>query len=1178
MMCIRFTGLAVTVATLMLVGTLPSTTAVAASGPVQVPRFVDETESSGLEHIYSYGSTDEVPEGGHEFAVGGGLAVFDCDDDGRPDLYLAGGSGRASLYRNVSEPGGQLRFARVADDTTDLARVSGAYPIDIDGDGIDDLVTLRRGENVLFRGLGACRFERANESLGLDPGTDWTTAFSATWESEADLPTLAFGNYQAVDESGNLTAGCSDNRLFRPETGATSYGPALTLSPGWCTLSMLFSDWDRSGRRDLRVSNDREFYIREGEEQLWRMDAAELPALYSADDGWQRVNIWGMGIASQDLGDDGYPETYLTSMFGNRLETLVDGPGRPLFENIARERGVDSGRPVAGDDERPSTSWHPEFKDVNNDGRVDLFVSKGNLDAMPDRANADPSSLMLGGPGGRFVERTQEAGIVDFARARGAAVIDLNLDGLLDIVEVNLGEPVEAWRNVGAGSSTTPEPMGHWLAIELAQEGSNRDAVGAWIEVRARGETQRREVTIGGGHGSGQLVPHHFGLGPARRAQVRVQWPDGEWGPWQRVAADGLVRIGRAGKPLELDPAAQIARLHGAVASPTAPPKDEPAVPARPIEPVDPTTCVRITDPDKSVARMWDEALLDAIRRDFPAPTVHARNLYHVSAAMWDAWATYDPVADGVFVTEKLEREDPVAAREKAVSYAAYRVLSHRYRKAVGGAESLRQFDQLMADLCYSVKRTTIRGDSAAAVGNRIAQHIIQAGLRDGSRESHGYSYPKRGYRPVNEPMVVSEPGTVMRDPNRWQPLALETSIAQNGQLLPVGPQEFVGQHWGRVTSFALPPSDGGVPIDPGPPPRLGDPATDAAFKSQAEEVLAFSSLLDPRDGIVIDVSPASLGNSTLGTNDGSGHARNPSTGEPYARELVLQADFGRVVAEFWADGPESETPPGHWNTLANAITADPDFERRIGGKGELVDRLEWDVKMYLALNGAVHDAAIAAWGAKGHYDFTRPIAMIRYMGGLGQSSEPALASYHPEGLPLVDGQVELITAESSAPGERHARLAGHMGEIAVRAWTGGPADPSNDVGGVDWIRAVEWVPYQRATFVTPAFAGYVSGHSSFSRAAAEVLAAMTGSEYFPGGLHTWTIPAGSLKFERGPEQDVVLQWATYYDAADQAGLSRLWGGIHISADDLRGRVMGAACGRDAWALAQRHWEGSARV
>jgi len=132
-------------------------------------------------------------------------------------------------------------------------------------------------------------------------------------------------------------------------------------------------------------------------------------------------------------------------------------------------------------------------------------------------------------------------------------------------------------------------------------------------------------------------------------------------------------------------------------------------------------------------------------------------------------------------------------------------------------------------------------------------------------------------------------------------------------------------------------------------------------------------------------------------------------------------------------------------------------------------------------------------------------------------------------------------------------------------------------LGGVDWMRAVTWVPYQQATFVTPAFAGYVSGHSTFSRAAAEVLTEMTGSEYFPGGIGSWTIPAGSLVFEIGPSEDIELQWATYYDAADQAGISRLYGGIHVQVDDLNGRIMGAQCGVDAWSTAGRYWDGSAR-
>ena len=239
------------------------------------------------------------------------------------------------------------------------------------------------------------------------------------------------------------------------------------------------------------------------------------------------------------------------------------------------------------------------------------------------------------------------------------------------------------------------------------------------------------------------------------------------------------------------------------------------------------------------------------------------------------------------------------------------------------------------------------------------------------------------------------------------------------------------------------------------------------------------------------------------------------------------------------------------------------------------VDRLQWDVKLYLALNGAVHDAAIAAWGLKGHYDSVRPISMIRYMGGLGQSSDPTLPSYDKEGLPLVPGLIELITKATTAPGQPHAALAGHEGEIAIRAWAGNPADPKTEVGGVTWIRAVDWVPYQMPTFVTPAFQGYISGHSTFSRAAAEVLTGFTGSEYFPGGVSGYTIKAGALKFEKGPTTDIRLEWATYYDASDQAGRSRLWGGIHVDADDFVGREIGSQCGQAAWAAARRYFDGT---
>ena len=584
--------------------------------------------------------------------------------------------------------------------------------------------------------------------------------------------------------------------------------------------------------------------------------------------------------------------------------------------------------------------------------------------------------------------------------------------------------------------------------------------------------------------------------------------------------------------------------------------------------------CTRTADPSWSVARHWNEAALAAIRSDFPSPTVHARNLYHLSAAMWDAGAAYDPDARPVFVDARSSGDPTsddalVAAREEAMSYAAYRVLFERYLRSPGAESAITALDELMAGLCYDIDDEETAGDSPSAVGNRIGAEILAATIDDGSRETDDYVDAE--YAPVNDPLIVYEAGTEMVDPNRWQPLELVEMVAQNGLPMSENVQSFVGPHWGWVEGFALPAADDrGIAIDPGPPPLLGDPATDTEFKEAVNEVLRYSALLDTAAPETIDLSPATRGDAPLGTYDPAGWDANPSTGQPYEPSEVSHADYGRVVAEYWADGPQSETPPGHWNSIANRASdaLEESGPLRIGGDGPPVGRLEWDLKLYLALNGGLHDAAIAAWGVKGHYDYTRPISMIRYLGGRGQSSDPNGPAYHPDGLLLEDGLVEVITEESSAFGERHEHLGQHVGQIAVRAWQEQPTDPFA-AGNVGWIRAVSWVPYQRSTFVTPAFAGYVSGHSTFSRAAAEVLTAITGDEFFPGGLMTWTVDAGELEFEAGPADDVVLQWATYRDAADEAGLSRLYGGIHVRADDLAGRRIGAEVGIAAWAHAQ---------
>ena len=497
------------------------------------PAFVEEAAAAGIQHVY---------DGEFQYFVGGGVAAFDCDDDGRAELFFAGGSEPAGLFRNESPVGGELRFSALPDPVTDIAGVTGAYPLDVDSDGVTDLAVLRVGENLMLRGLGDCRFEAANDLWGFDGGAEWTASFSASWEGDEELPTVAFGNYLAITDEGERGEGCADHSLFRPQ--GDRYGDEIALSPGWCTLSILFSDWGRTGQRDLRMTNDRHYY-RDGEEQLWSIVEGEAPVLYGRDDGWAKTKIWGMGIASHDVDGDGLPEVFLTSQGDNKLQTLSADAAGPSYEDIALTSGATAHRPFAGDTTMPSTAWHAEFDDLNNDGFMDLFVTKGNVDAMPEFAMDDPNNLLLGQPDGTFVEGAGDAGLADFARSRGAAVVDLNLDGLLDVVVVDRRENVKIWRNLGLGGSGGTEAMGNWLAVDIEQAGPNSDAIGSWIEIRIGSKIIRRELTVGGGHAGGELGWIHFGLGDADEVELRVVWPDGEAGPWMTIEPNQFATLAR---------------------------------------------------------------------------------------------------------------------------------------------------------------------------------------------------------------------------------------------------------------------------------------------------------------------------------------------------------------------------------------------------------------------------------------------------------------------------------------------------------------------------------------------------------------------------------------------------------------------------------------------------------
>ena len=505
---------------------------------MDVPVMHEEALAAGIRHAY---------RGPWEFFVGGGAAVFDCNGDRKPDLFIAGGTDPAQLYVNKSAVGGALSFEARAIDLPerDLKSVTGAYPVDIDNDGFMDLAVLRVGSNILLKGGPDCSFTSANRLFAIDGGRAWTTAFAATFEEGQEFPTLAFGNYVDRSAPGSPWGTCHDNELFRPLPGKNpDYSEKTVLSPGFCTLSILFTDWNKSGIPALRMTNDRQYY-RGGDEQLWRIDPARPPRLYSSSDGWRKVSIWGMGIAEADLNADGYPEYALSSMGDTKLQTLDEDAedGRPVYRDIAYERGATAHRAYTGDALKPSTGWHAEFDDFNNDGRLDLFIAKGNVEQMPEFASFDPDNLLLGGFDGKFTETGDLAGIALPTKGRGAAISDFNLDGMLDLLVVNREQNVTLFRNMGAKADWGTRPAGNWLEIELRQKGANRNAVGASVSVKTGNTTRVRSIQVGGGHASGKAGFVHVGLGVSERAEIRIRWPDGEWSASYRVFANNFVVI-----------------------------------------------------------------------------------------------------------------------------------------------------------------------------------------------------------------------------------------------------------------------------------------------------------------------------------------------------------------------------------------------------------------------------------------------------------------------------------------------------------------------------------------------------------------------------------------------------------------------------------------------------------
>jgi len=442
-----------------------------------------------------------------------------------------------------------------------------------------------------------------------------------------------------------------------------------------------------------------------------------------------------------------------------------------------------------------------------------------------------------------------------------------------------------------------------------------------------------------------------------------------------------------------------------------------------------------------------------------------ARALAIAHTCIYDAWAAYDNKAVGTRLGGSLRRpakDRTLANTNQAISFAAYRAAVDLLP---GSASSV--FDPLMLSLGYDPADRSTDTSTPNGIGNVAAQAVLDLHHRDGANQLGdepggvaGVSYSDyTGYVAANEPMdirVPFDPATV-RDPSVWQPLRY---VDGTGTLVTPG---FVGAQWQHVTTFAVRP--GSLRSSTGPA-RYG-----------SREYLAQAwALLDLSAGL---------------------------------------RDEQKMIAEYWADGPRSELPPGHWNLFVQQV-----LER--DRTGALEHELDRAAKIFFALTNAIFDAGCCAWDNKVAFDSVRPITAIRS---------------------LFRGQT-------------------------ITAWAG-PGRGTQRIAGEDWL------PYQPSTFPTPPFAEYSSGHSNFSAAGAEILRLFTGSDRFGGAV---TIPRGGSRIEPGlaPARDVTLTWATFSDAAAQAGFSRRYGGIHFAQGDLDARSTGRAVARRCWATALTYFDGTA--
>ena len=1114
--------------------------------------FVDVTDISGFESINNCLNT--------------GATWFDYNNDGLLDIYITdwAACGSNKLYRND----GNNTFVDVTE-STGIESISGiesymAIPFDFNADGFMDLYVCNSESdaNNLYINNGGTSFSDQAQTFGMDVmGNDSASAIS-------DYDNNGFFDVFVTDKDNNTFLQNNGDNTFADTADALNIGNSL-----WAKGAN-FSDFDLDGDEDLFVANGFVFESRNAETNYYyRNLTAQGQTVFedaSVELGLDELTV-SVSVVDFDYDNDGDTDVLVANNNGSSF----------FYEN----------KLLNFDDTETSQHW---FK-------VYLEGTTSNRDAIG-------TILILTTANGTLKRYYSGAGFL----SQSLQALHFGLDDITEILTLEIQWPsglVETFNDLDTDTNIkATEGQGfEVLNIEPSQKVYGcTDPVSCNYNPNATLDdgtcTYLPSQTIDGNTSSSFLRSETYTYAIASGSTVVWQVNGGEILNGQGTNTINvkwhLEDIGRVAI-VESDDQCSSQEVS-----------------------IEVTLGVDDLPDGISVARLWNEALLEAIRDDFARPTVHARNLFHSSVAMYDVWAIYDDVASPYIIGNTVNgfssvledftpNEDLDVSTEKAISYAMYRLLSHRFQNSPGVDETQARLDLLMDRLGFDTSITSLlyEDGDAAAFGNYVAQTLIDYGLQDGSREATGYD--NAYYEPVNDPYALDANSGVnppINDPNRWQPLALDIFIDQGGEIIDEDTPPFLSPEWGNVFGFALKEEDKvtyqrdgndfHVFHDPSDPPYVSwteENADSDAYKWGFTMVSVWQSHLDQNDGVMWDISPNSIGNVDISTfptdfadypnfydffNGGSnsnGHTVNPVTGNPYEVNMVPRGDYARVLAEFWADGPDSETPPGHWFTILNYVNDHPQFEKRFEGEGEILDPLEWDVKAYFIMGGGMHDAAISAWSAKGWYDYIRPISAIRSMAERGQSTDNTLDNYDIGGIELIDDYVEVVEVGDPLAGFANQ----HVGKIKLFTWRGHDfiGNTETDQAGVGWILAEDWYPYQRPTFVTPPFAGYVSGHSTYSRTAAELMTMMTGSEFFPGGLGEFTAKANEfLVFEEGPSVDVLLQWATYRDASDQTSLSRIWGGIHPPADDIPGRFIGQVVAEDTFDFAVPYFTGNLSV